>query len=133
MTNENENENSGREYTTVTVSTSGGIVLLDVWADEKDREWISFIAYKNLLEQAHGVNREIDSLRKGKTLSVEELEEITRIRREHQEMKDELGKLAIFIREQYKREIELGQHANIRTAVDAACMYMGRERMATNG
>jgi uncharacterized protein YdcH (DUF465 family) len=97
------------------------------------KDWVSKVAYDELLEEFKTLNADVVDLRsnKGAMLS-SELEEIRQVRQERLDMKAEIDRIALFIREHYKREIELGQHNNMKTIADVVMFYMGRERRAVN-
>jgi hypothetical protein len=95
------------------------------------KEWVTKVAYDELLKEFQALNADVVQLRKDDNRLLDsEKAEMLQIRQERLEMKDQLDKLAMFIRDQYRTEIEMGQHGNMRTAVDAALFYMGRERLA---
>lgn len=48
--------------------------------------------------------------------------------REFLELNEAMNRLAVFIRNNYAREIGRGEHANMKTAADVAIYYMSRER-----
>jgi hypothetical protein len=94
------------------------------------KEWVTKLAYDELLKEFQALNADVVQLRKDDNRLLDsEKAEMLQIRQERLEMKDQLDKLAMFIRDQYRVEIEMGQHGNMRTAVDVALFYMGRERI----
>jgi len=93
------------------------------------KEWVTKLAYDELLKEFQALNNDVFELRRNTGFLDSEIDEMKQIRQERLEMKDQLDKLAMFIRDQYRVEIEMGQHGNMRTAVDVALYYMGRERI----
>lgn len=93
------------------------------------KEYVSLTAYRELEGQLQAASDEVRQLQKGRNLSDAEYEEIGRLRKEWLEMKAEADRIALFIRSNYQQEIELGQHAQMKTAADAALFYMGKERL----
>ena len=92
-------------------------------------DYVTLAAYDQLKQDLDAANKDIRQLRKNKTLLDSEIDEIARIRREHIDMKDQIDTIAIFLRDQYREEIALGQHGRMKNVADVALYYMGRERI----
>ena len=103
---------------------------IDIEVREFDeKKWVSHLAFVELTEAYDALKEEADQMRRNRFLTDVEMEELTRIRVEHTQMRERLNDLTVFMREHYSEEIGLGQHANMKDSVDAAMFYMGRERM----
>lgn len=108
-------------------------IQVEIEYNQKGKAMVSKVAYDELLEEFKTLNADLVDLRHNKgALLTSEVQEMGRIRQEHLEMKQQLDYLTVFVRENYRREIDLGQHANMVSVVDVAAFYMGRERVASN-
>jgi hypothetical protein len=94
------------------------------------REYVTLTAYDELKRDLDAANQDIRDMRKNKRMLKSELNEIATIRQERQYMKEREDKLALFLREHYKREISMGQHGGM-DLVDVVIKYLGRERILT--
>jgi hypothetical protein len=113
-----------------TVITGGLRVELDV-LNHEGREWVSKIAYDELLGAKKALDADIAQLRKNGALTDVEKAENKRNQDAVIEMKAWIDEIAVFIRTHYAKEIELGQHAAFKSLADAVKFYMGRERQMT--
>jgi hypothetical protein len=109
------------------IDTPGGRIELNV-REFEGREWVSFAAYEELQGQLNVLNEDLKQLRKNGAVLDSELAENRRINQDNITMKKDADKIAIFIRENYAREVSLGQHTAFGSLADCVIYYMGRER-----
>ena len=92
-------------------------------------DYVTLTAYNELKKDLDAANHDIRQLRKNGAVLDSQVAEISTLRREHIDMKDQIDSIAIFLRDQYREEISMGQHNRMKNIADVVLYYMGRERI----
>jgi hypothetical protein len=94
-------------------------------------EWVTRLAYDELLEKFNVTAAELRERVKNKALSDAEVADYKTTNAQNITYKEEWDKIALFLREHYKKEIDLGQHKAFGNSLaDVVVYYLGKERMA---
>lgn len=95
------------------------------------RDWVSLVAYNELKIRLVEADKDIRELRSNNALTDVQVEENKKIHQENIDYKNTMDKIALFLREHYQKEINLGQHAGFKDLADCVVFYLGKERVLT--
>lgn len=91
-----------------------------------DQEWVSKLAYDSLKAEYNHLLKQNQEMSKNGAVVDGAADDMRRITREHTELNGSMNELAMYVRENFQREISMGLHKNMNTAADVAIYYMGK-------